>query len=94
MKAVSMQTPVQTSYYLDMVFDHSMPGPLMRWQTVLGIFYIYLFFTFIYVSHMRVPYTHVEVGGQHLGVNCVCSSMLVLGIKLRPLGLVANDFTG
>lgn len=79
MKAVSIQTPEQTSYYLDRVFDGSVPIPLMdtvRWETVLGSF------TFIYCvcEYMQVPHTHVEVRRQLLGVHCVFPSRWLLGI--------------
>lgn len=53
-KAVGMQAPVQTSYYLVMVFDPSVPVPLiyaLKWKTVLGIFYIYLFIYCVCESH-------------------------------------------
>lgn len=62
MKVVSIQTPEQTSYYLDRVFDGSVPIPLMdtvRWERVLGSF------TFIYYvcEYIHASATHT-CGGQ------------------------------
>ena len=86
---ISIQTPVQTSYYSDRVSDGCACSPDVH-NEVGGSAGVFTFIYLLCVSAGKY-HTHVEIRGQLLGVSCDFSSMWALGIKLRSSGLVVND---